>query len=304
MRSSSESTKRARRRCSCRCRLTLTSRRPPSRRPGSSSPRATAGHCLRRPSGMPTSPTPATGPCISKPHRRTSTGARPSPRRCARGWWTRTRWSCCASPWSAPSRSSPTRRSGCASPPTTPSADYLVAADRLTAADFDDPANEKYMAFRGGCYADYLPGWLDVLGTDHVRESIDFDRLIGEQLTTLHDCATWLGLDAARFPADALSSENRTTGYKNEGFQTARARGQRQARARVAAPPGAQAQPACVLLPTERPSRRRSNPQLGARRAGRTLRGAQRPPRSPARRRRDRTPGWLSPSPPRLRRSG
>ncbi len=96
--------------------------------------------------------------------------------------------------------------------------DYLAAADRLTPADFDDPANEKFMAFRGGCYAEFLPGWFDVLGTDHVR-IVDFDRLVGDELTTLHDTASWLGLDAARFPADALSSENRTTGFKNEGLQ-------------------------------------------------------------------------------------
>ena len=103
-------------------------------------------------------------------------------------------------------------------PADYPITDYLMAADRLTAADFDDPDNEKYMAVRGGCYADFLPGWLDVLGTDHVR-IIDFGQLVHQQATTLHDCATWLGLDASRFPADAVSAENRTTGYKSRGFQ-------------------------------------------------------------------------------------
>ena len=39
--------------------------------------------CRRPPSGTRTSPTPATGPCTSKPRRRTSTVARASPRRCA-----------------------------------------------------------------------------------------------------------------------------------------------------------------------------------------------------------------------------
>src|SRR5262249_18634765 len=38
-------------------------------------------------------------------------------------------------------------------------ADYLAIADRLGADDFRDPANERFMAFRGGCYADFLPGW-------------------------------------------------------------------------------------------------------------------------------------------------
>jgi hypothetical protein len=99
-----------------------------------------------------------------------------------------------------------------------PIADYLATVDRLTDADFDDPDNEKYMAFRGGCYADFLSGWLDVLGVDHVRV-IDFGQLVGDEVTTLHETAGWLGLDPARFPADALSSENRTTGYKSQGFQ-------------------------------------------------------------------------------------
>jgi hypothetical protein len=103
-------------------------------------------------------------------------------------------------------------------PADYPITDYLATADRLTAADFRDPDNEKYMAFRGGCYAEYLPGWLDVLGTDHVR-ILDFDRLVRDQVTTLHETAAWLGLDPRRFPADALSSENRTTGFKSQGFQ-------------------------------------------------------------------------------------
>jgi hypothetical protein len=96
--------------------------------------------------------------------------------------------------------------------------DYLAVADRLTPSDFDDPENEKYMAFRGGCYADFLPDWFDVLGTDHVRV-VDFGRLLGDPAAALRDTAEWLGIDPARFPADALSSENRTTGFKNQGFQ-------------------------------------------------------------------------------------
>jgi hypothetical protein len=103
-------------------------------------------------------------------------------------------------------------------PAEYPVTDYLAAADRLTDADFLDPDNEKYMAFRGGCYADFLPGWFDVLGTDHVR-IVDFGRLVGDEVATLHETATWLGLDPGRFPTDALSSENRTTGFKSQGFQ-------------------------------------------------------------------------------------
>jgi hypothetical protein len=97
-------------------------------------------------------------------------------------------------------------------------AEYLAAADRLTPDDFLDPDNEKYMAFRGGCYADYLPGWLDVLGPERVRV-IDFQRLLDQPIVTLDETAAWLGLDPARFPAGALSSENRTTGFRSRRFQ-------------------------------------------------------------------------------------
>jgi Sulfotransferase domain len=103
-------------------------------------------------------------------------------------------------------------------PADYPITDYLSTADRLSPDDFRDPENEKYMAFRGGCYADFLPGWLDVLGADRVRV-IDFQRLVGDPLLTLHETAAWLGLDPAHFPSDALSSENRTTGYKSKRFQ-------------------------------------------------------------------------------------
>jgi hypothetical protein len=103
-------------------------------------------------------------------------------------------------------------------PADYPITEYLAVADRLTDADFQDPENEKYMAFRGGCYAEFLPGWLDVLGAERVR-IIDFDALVRDQVATLHDTAAWLGLDPTRFSADALSSENRTTGFKSQGFQ-------------------------------------------------------------------------------------
>jgi Sulfotransferase domain len=98
-------------------------------------------------------------------------------------------------------------------------ADYLAAADQLRDADFLDPENEKYMAFRGGCYADSLPAWLDVFGPDRLK-ILWFEELISEQAAVVDDVATWLGLDAGRFPTTALSSENRTTGFKNKAFQS------------------------------------------------------------------------------------
>jgi hypothetical protein len=103
-------------------------------------------------------------------------------------------------------------------PADYPITDYLAVADRLTDDDFQDPDNERYMAFRGGCYADFLPDWLDVLGAERVRV-IDFQRLVREQAATLRQTAAWLDLDPAHFPAGILSSENRTTGYRSQAFQ-------------------------------------------------------------------------------------
>lgn len=103
-------------------------------------------------------------------------------------------------------------------PADYPIADYLAAADRLTPADFDDPDNERFMAFRGGCYAEFLPGWLDTFGVERVH-IVDFQALVADQAATLRSAARALGLDPTAFPAGALSSENRTTGFKNKSFQ-------------------------------------------------------------------------------------
>jgi hypothetical protein len=103
-------------------------------------------------------------------------------------------------------------------PADYPIEEYLAVADRLSDDDFLDPDNERYMAFRGGCYADYLPGWLEVLGPARI-DVIDFSALVQDPAGTLRSTAEWLGLDPARFPAGAASSENRTTGFKSKGFQ-------------------------------------------------------------------------------------
>lgn len=103
-------------------------------------------------------------------------------------------------------------------PADEPIEEYLATADQLGDVDFLDPANERYMAFRGGCYADYLPEWLDALGAERIRV-LDFDALVRDPAGTLRSTAVWLGLDPARFPAGSLSSENRTTGFRSKRIQ-------------------------------------------------------------------------------------
>ena len=94
---------------------------------------------------------------------------------------------------------------------------YLEEADRLTADDFLDPANEPFFGFRGGLYADHLPLWLDAYGPD--LRVLFFDDLIARPADLLDDVAVWLGIDPEAFPAAELSSENRTTGFRNRGAQ-------------------------------------------------------------------------------------
>jgi hypothetical protein len=96
--------------------------------------------------------------------------------------------------------------------------EYLAEADQLDVDDLRDPANEKYMAFRGGCYADDLPCWLDTFRADRLR-IVWFEDLINDEATVLASLCDFLAIDPGAFPRDELSSENRTIGYKNARLQ-------------------------------------------------------------------------------------
>lgn len=107
--------------------------------------------------------------------------------------------------------------------------EYLAEADVLTAQDFDDPNNEKYMAIRGGRYADWLAQWWDVLGHDAVKV-VYFEELTADGDDVLREVSEFLGLDPDRLGTAGLRSENRTTSFKfarlqavalrlNDGFE-------------------------------------------------------------------------------------
>jgi len=95
--------------------------------------------------------------------------------------------------------------------------DYLAHADSLTDADFRDPANEIWFGARGGMYADYLPDWTGEFGADVCV--LFFDDLVMRPRETVARAAEFLGVDPAALPAGGLSSENRTTGFKNPTLQ-------------------------------------------------------------------------------------
>jgi Sulfotransferase domain len=95
--------------------------------------------------------------------------------------------------------------------------EYLAEADRLTDADFADPDNERFMAYRGGRYADFVAPWLLELGAERVR-FLFFEDLVSDPLPVLQGVASWLEIDPAGIGAD-LGSENRTTGFKSGALQ-------------------------------------------------------------------------------------
>lgn len=94
---------------------------------------------------------------------------------------------------------------------------YLARADALTDAERADPANHAWLAFPGGCYADYLQAWRDVFG-DQVLV-LFFENLLKDTASTLREVATFLAIDPEAYPSYEFASENRTTGYKRAGFQ-------------------------------------------------------------------------------------
>jgi hypothetical protein len=96
--------------------------------------------------------------------------------------------------------------------------EYLVAADGCSDADFGDPESEKYMAVRGGRYADWLPEWWEVLGPERVH-LVWFEDLVRDGPAVLADVAARVGLDPAGLPEE-LRSENRTTAFRNPRLQS------------------------------------------------------------------------------------
>ena len=103
-------------------------------------------------------------------------------------------------------------------PPELSIEDYLAHADALIDLDFLDPENERFFAVGGGRYADFLPGWLEVFGTDPLR-IVSFEKLTQDPARVLRETTEWLGLDPGLLPIDALSSENKTMGFKSRRFQ-------------------------------------------------------------------------------------
>jgi hypothetical protein len=94
---------------------------------------------------------------------------------------------------------------------------YLARADAMTDADFRDPANEAWFAFRGGCYSEWLPAWHERFGERLLV--VWFEELMAEPAHVLGAVAAFLGIDPAGYASLELASENRTTAYRRAGLQ-------------------------------------------------------------------------------------
>jgi len=98
-----------------------------------------------------------------------------------------------------------------------PIEEYLATADRLDRAAFSDPDNERYFAFSGGCYADFLPAWTQTYGK---RLRVLFlDDMVADPRRTLRELATWLEIDPDGYEIERTDAENRTVAYKHRGLQ-------------------------------------------------------------------------------------
>jgi hypothetical protein len=103
-------------------------------------------------------------------------------------------------------------------PADLPIEDYLAQADALSDAAFQDPDNERYMAVRGGCYADFLPAWFDRFGIERMRV-VASETLVSDPASVLGPLVSWCGLAPDPDVTTAFASENRTTGFRSAGLQ-------------------------------------------------------------------------------------
>ena len=94
---------------------------------------------------------------------------------------------------------------------------YLARSDALTDAELGRPENEPWFAFRGGCYAEWLPVWHDRFGA--ALDVVWFEELMADPTKVLGDVARFLGIDPDGYASLELASENRTTAFRRAGLQ-------------------------------------------------------------------------------------
>ncbi len=79
--------------------------------------------------------------------------------------------------------------------------------------------NDAYWGVDGGFYSHYLPDWLEIIGTEHVK-IVFFEELAEQPEKVMIDLADWLNLDASPFKDMQYSIENRSVPYIFAGLHS------------------------------------------------------------------------------------
>ena len=96
--------------------------------------------------------------------------------------------------------------------------DYLDRCEQLHRDGVDGRIeNQAYWGLGGGCYAEWLDGWVEEFGSDlHV---VFFDDLVHDPRVVMDGLFDWLGLDGQQAATAGLEAANRTEQYRNRTVQ-------------------------------------------------------------------------------------
>jgi hypothetical protein len=95
---------------------------------------------------------------------------------------------------------------------------YLDRCEELHEAGEDGSIeNQPYWGLGGGCYAEWLPAWIDELGQDF--KILFFDDLKANPRSTMEDIYSWLALDIGAVNDSAMRVNNKAEQYRLRRLQ-------------------------------------------------------------------------------------
>jgi Sulfotransferase domain len=96
--------------------------------------------------------------------------------------------------------------------------DYLDRCEELHRAGVDGQVeHQPYWGLGGGCYAEWLDGWVEELGPD--LRVVFFDDLVQRPHAVMDGLFDWLGLEASPAQTSELEAANRTEQYRSRAVQ-------------------------------------------------------------------------------------
>ncbi|MBA2558863.1 MAG: hypothetical protein H0V07_03075 [Propionibacteriales bacterium] len=97
---------------------------------------------------------------------------------------------------------------------------YLDRCEELRRAGIDaDIAHQPFWGLGGGCYSEWLDGWVDVFG-DRFR-ILFFDDIVNDPPATVKEICNWLAIDSGVVDDFRFSVNNKTEQYHNRMLQRA-----------------------------------------------------------------------------------